>query len=289
MRRAGSTASAAAATTSIVLAGAALLTQAQARSAAPTAANGHWIAYSTAPADDTDRRTGYPSGSDVFLVHEGGKPRLVAGRRNGAVWNVCPAFSPNGRMLAFASKAPARTIRVIGVSPNGAIVAPRIIINVGLGGRAPCPRWSADCSRLGYLNRSGKLVVRGLDGSIQQRRAGDPVIADFSRSDSALVSPAGDLVARRSENSCDVVVSRRDGSQRRVVDDFPCSYATAGWSPDGRRLLVMKDMDGLHFAMIARSVTAPFDATPVVVRVRVNHARSWPGYGDVSWQPARRR
>ena len=48
----------------------------------------------------------------------------------------------------------------------------------------------------------------------------------------------------------------------------------------------MKDMDGLHFAMIAVSVNAPFAITAVVADVRVNHARSWPRYGDVSWQPA---
>ncbi len=47
----------------------------------------------------------------------------------------------------------------------------------------------------------------------------------------------------------------------------------------------MKDMDGQHFAMVAVPVNAPADAAPVVVGVRVNHARSWPGYGDVSWQP----
>jgi Tol biopolymer transport system component len=277
-----------AAAASVVLAGAALLSQAQARPSTRAAGNGRWIAYSTAPADDANSRAGSPSGSDVFLVHEGGTPRLVAGRGTGGIWNVCPAFSPDGRLLAFARKTPAQTIRVVGVARDGAFVAPRITLRVGLGARAPCPRWSSDSSRIAYLDRTGKVIVRGLDGSLRRPGGGDPTVRDFDRSDDALVSPTGDLVARRSVNSCDVVVSRRDGSQKRVVDDFPCSYATAGWSPDGRRLLVMKDMDGLHFAMIARSVTAPFEATPVVVRVRVNHARSWPGYGDVSWQPAPR-
>lgn len=278
-----------AAAASVVLVGAASLTQAQARSVPRAAGNGHWIAYSTAPADGANSRAGYPSGSDVFLAHEGGTPRLVAGRGAGGMWNVCPVFSPDGRLLAFARRTPARTIRVVGVARDGAIVAPRITVEVGLGAGAPCPRWSSDSSRIAFLDRTGKVIVRGLDGSLRRPGAGDPTIRDFDRSDDALVSPTGELVARRSVNGCDVVVSRRDGSQKRVVDDFPCSYATAGWSPDGRRLLVMKDMDGLHFAMIARSVTAPFDATAVVVRVRVNHARSWPGYGDVSWQPVRRR
>jgi len=153
---------------------------------------------------------------------------------------------------------------------------------------APCPRWSADGRRVAYLDSTRKLVVLTLGGAVRPRRAGDPALGDFSRSDSALESPNGVLVARRDPSGtvCKVVVSRRDGSDRHVVDDFPCSYATAGWSPDSRKLLVTKDMDGRHFAMVSIPVHAPAQAAAVVAGVRVNHARSWPGYGDVSWQPA---
>jgi hypothetical protein len=188
-------------------------------------------------------------------------------------------------MLAYGRRAPgASSIRVVGVSRDGALVAPRATIKLPFSFRTACPKWSTDGSRVAYLGRSGKVVVHGLDGSIQQPKPGDPVVRDFSRDVSALVSPTGDLIARRPGNGCDVVVSRRDGSRRRVVDDFPCGYAIAGWSPGARKLLVMKDMDGQHFALIAFSVNAPFTATPIVVGVRVNNPRSWPGYGDVSWQ-----
>jgi hypothetical protein len=73
-----------------------------------------------------------------------------------------------------------------------------------------------------------------------------------------------------------VVVERPDGSQRRDLD-LGCAYpfyAVAVWSPDGRKLLVMRDEGG--FSMFA---------VPVVKNVRVNNARSWPGRGDVSRQP----
>ena len=59
----------------------------------------------------------------------------------------------------------------------------------------------------------------------------------------------------------------------------------AAWSPDGRKLLVMQDVGGVNFTMFAVSVDAPFESVPVVEMVRVNHARSWPGRYDVSWQP----
>jgi hypothetical protein len=84
---------------------------------------------------------------------------------------------------------------------------------------------------------------------------------------------------------CEVAVARPDGSGHRVLKDLLCPYAVAGWSPDGRKILVMYDVSGLHFTMSAVSVDAPFDIEPIVVRVRVNHGRSWPGRGDVSWQP----
>jgi Tol biopolymer transport system component len=211
--------------------------------AARPAANGGWIAYSTAPADDQTRGPG----SDVFLVHPGGEPRLVAGRGQGKTWNLCPTISPDGSMLAYGRRAPgASSIRVVGVSRDGTLVPPRATIKLPFNFRTACPKWSTDGSRMAYLGRSGKVVVHGLDGSIQQPRPGDPVVRDFSRDASALVSPAGDLITRRPGNGCDVVVSRRDGSRRRVVDDFPCGYAIAGWSPDARKLLVMKDMDGQH-------------------------------------------
>ena len=245
------------------------------------ARNGRWIAYSTAPAVNYSG-----SGSDVFIISAGGPPELVAGRDSGAVWNICPAFSPNGKLLAFgrgtAAPRDGSAIVVVGVTREGTIGAPRAILQV-TGRRARCPRWSADSSRLAYLDRNGKLVVRGLGGSRLHRSAGDPTIRDFDRSESEILSPAGSLIARLSDST--IVISRPDGSHRRVIKDEP-NYAIAGWSPDGQKLLVMRDVGG-GFTMRAVSVDAPFASETVADYVRVNGARSWPRYGDVSWQPIR--
>jgi hypothetical protein len=78
----------------------------------------------------------------------------------------------------------------------------------------------------------------------------------------------------------------------RRSSSFPCgdlysSYAIAGWSPDGRQLLLMSDVGG-GFSMTAVTVEPPFASKTVVAYARVNTARSWPGNGDVSWQPAPR-
>jgi hypothetical protein len=261
----------------------------------PTVLNGGWVAYATAAPADQPSYYGW-SGSDVFITRPGGQPKLVAGRGSrGEIWNVCPAFSPNGRMLAFGRRTThGRTIRVVGVGSDGTIGPPRITLAVPqINELAPCPKWSADSSRIAYVDTRQKLVVRGLDGSRQPRRVGDPRLGDFNQDDSPAVGPSGLLVARRESASasgmgCVFVVSRSNGSHTRVISDQPCSYAIGGWSPDGRKLLVMRDVGG-GFTMRAVSVDAPFTSTPIATNVPVNNARSWPGYGDVSWQPIPRR
>ena len=145
-----------------------------------------------------------------------------------------------------------------------------------------CPRWSSDSSRLAYLDKSRNVVVRGLDGSRLQWANGDPRVRDFVRT-KLVPSPTGTLSATLLSNGT-ILVSRPDGSGSRTIEDNPPSYAIGGWSPDGHKLLILRDV-GEGFTMRAVSVYPPFISTTVAAYVAVNGARSWPGYGDVSWQP----
>jgi hypothetical protein len=256
------------------------------------ARNGRWIAYSTAPLgrvnkiDDGCYAPPSPCGSDVFVtrVDGAGRPQLVAGRHRGRVWSLCPDFSPNGRLLAFARVRASRdTIVVVRVGRHGPLGPGRRVLKVP-DGPGHCPRWSSNSARLAYLVGQ-RVVVRGLDGSRRPWSTGDPTIHDFDRDLPELLSPAGDLVA--SLSSAGIIVSQPDGSDRRVIPDDG-SYAIAEWSPDRRKLLVMRDVGG-GFSMRAVSVVPPFTSKTIVAFVRVNTARSWPRYGDVSWQPRPRR
>jgi Tol biopolymer transport system component len=262
------------------------------RTSGPIAGNGRWIAFATAAASDVyGGSIGSPltakPGSDLFVTHPGGRTRLVAGRgTDGDFWNVCPAFSPNGRMLAFARvdlvAFPLRsTITVVHIGPRGPLRAGKIVLSVP-GDATRCPRWSADSSRVGYLYR-GKVVVRGLDGSRQHLAKGDPTIRDFNVRRAEIVSPTGELTAKRGADG--IVVSRADGTTWSVIPYDLGGYEIAGWSPDGRKLLVTT-VGAIDYQLRAISVDPPFVSQKVVSHIRMLGTRSSPpGCGDVSWQP----
>jgi hypothetical protein len=244
------------------------------------------IAYSTDGQDPGS--TDVTAGSDIYLIREGGGPRLIAGRDGGATRNVCPAFSPDGTRLAFGvASNPGRAIVVIGLDANG-VITDTVRITVPGSGAAACVRWSSDGKRVGYLD-GGVVVVRGLDGSTPAIVAGDPGVKDLERvgdPSAPLFSPSGDRVARLSftGNDCQLVVAGRDGTAAHVIQPSTCGYAVlAAWSPDGRQVLLLREMDGT-FGLRAIGVDSPLDLT-VVATVSTDGSRSSPGRGDVSWQP----
>ena len=246
----------------------------------PVVSNG-WIAYSTLPGDQQD------GGGDIYLVREGDEPRLIAGRGDiGTVRNVCPVFSPDGSRLAFGEGTTdgGRAVVVLSMDLNGPTGVSLRIADLGTA-LAPCPRWSSDGTRVGYLY-DGEVVVRRLDGSVATNAAGDPVIEDFDIYRSppeSLLSPTGDLIAELVLADVAIIVSRPDGSDARTIATG--SYAIGTWSPDGRRILHMQDISGFDFALHATTVDEPFETVTIVPSAPVNHSRSWPGQGDVSWQP----
>ncbi len=258
-------------------------------SSSPPIANG-WIAYSTS--GPVPGSTDTSSGSDIYLARAGETPRLIADRqhagRDGSPGrNVCPAFSPDGRQLLYAVEASyGADIIVLGVAPNGDITD--TVRFDGAGSRwGSCPAWSSDGTRIAFVDTTtGKVAVRAPDGSPPSGGPaglpGDPSIEDFTRPREAtdpLLSPAGDRSVRLED--CGVVVAAPDGTGARTIALDYCPYAIAAWSPDGRQILVMQDTGG--FTIHAVSVDGQTQDS-IVADGAVNGQRSWPGWGDVSWQ-----
>ena len=257
----------------------------------PGVVSNGWIAFSTSgpspgSTDDT-------TGADIYLVREGVAPRLIAGREGGTTRNICPAFSPDGNRLAFgvSSTVEGSAVLVLGIDPRGvptegfrlAVVGPVATL---------CPRWSSDGMHVAYL-ADGAIVVRGMDGAVLTAGPFDPTLDDFgvdgqgtnqSTYERHFLSPAGDRVAWLRASDCSLNIARPDGTAPYVIPVGMCAYAIAAWSPDGRNVLLMEDVSGHDFMMHVIAVDSPFERTTVQPSVRTNGARSWPGWGDVSWQ-----
>jgi hypothetical protein len=263
----------------------------------PTSVSNGWIAYSTMPGVGQNGFSDTSHGGDIYLVREGVQPKLVEGRGEGMTRNVCPAFSPDGTMLAFGQSTsirPSRAVVVVGVNTDGSVTD---VVNIPVGptiGPAPCPLWSVDGTRVAFLEGEA-VVVRGLDGSSPANAVGDPAVGDFVHEDvdvEQFLSPTGDWMVQRAPgdpptNGCRLAVARPNGSDSRIVDTQGafCFYSIAAWSPDGQRVLLMEDVSGMNFTMHAASIDPSRAMITIVSRVKVNGSRSWPGRGDVSWQP----
>lgn len=243
-----------------------------------------WIAYSTVPHNPNTEGAASWS-SDIFLVHAGVEPRLIANDDAGATQNVCPVFSPDGAKLAFGvNGAEGRAVIVLVLDGNG-VATDTIRIDVPGTGPAPCARWSSSGTRVGYYD-GATIVARGLDGSTPTSIGGDPGPADFlagSSSTGTLISPDGGRIAWLTD-TCQLHVARRDGTAAQVIPIGYCPYAVSAWSPDSRQILLMVDVGG-GFAIHAIAVDNPFATVLIESYAPVLNARAWPAFGDVSWQP----
>jgi hypothetical protein len=255
-----------------------------------------WIAYSTgnhgkgfnwgsAPPNELTQ------GSDIYIVREGGLPRLIAGREGGNVRNFCPAFSPDGELLAYGQEVNpgTRYLVVVALNAGGAITA-STRMKVPRTGQDVCVRWSADGSRLAFVD-AGKVEVRLLDGSTPASVPYDPSVRDFDLEDPTLLSPSGEWTAGADCSDATppdkLILESRRGRANVDVPLPGCPYSIVTWAPDGRKVLVVQDIGGA-FVIMAVSVDEPSAVTVVVPRVVVNGERSWPGRGDMSWQPVYR-
>jgi RNA polymerase sigma factor (sigma-70 family) len=209
--------------------------------------------------DIADGWIAYALDGDIHLTREGGTDRRVAGGDRDGVTRMCPAFSPDGGLLAWAETtgpadaATGWTIVVTGLGRVGVPTGPtqRIAVTGGLPGRSVqrCFGWSPDSRRLAFISEppgDAGVEVTDLDGHVVLvfvTAQADPSLTSFAWSpDGSTIAVVRDLHTGPMRASEIWLVSVAGGGFRRLVSGGPDEvFRTVSWSPDGSWIAVGGD------------------------------------------------
>ena len=177
----------------------------------------------------------------------------------GLFFQVEPAWSPDGRTIAFSSKRDGRFhIFVMQADGSG---TQRLTSTEG---DDEHPTWSPDGRIAFSRGRSGDIYVMSADGTGARRVGSDPA----DERDPAW-SPDGRWIAyaRRTPGTTvrEIWLIRPDGSERRALTKLGAATYSPAWSPDGRTIAFSSDARAGIFAVYTiradgkglRRVTSP--------------------------------
>jgi Tol biopolymer transport system component len=173
------------------------------------------------------------------LTDEKGDPST----QEGLLFQVEPAFSPDGTRIAFASgRDGSFDIYVMNADGTG---TQRL---TSTGANDQQPSWSPDGTQIAFSRSTdgGHVLVMNVDGTDARRLTDDLA----SESDPAW-SPDGEWIAySRREPGTEIVeiwLARPDGSERRQLTTLGAESFSPAWSPDGKRLAFAANRGGSRF------------------------------------------
>jgi TolB protein len=180
---------------------------------------------------------GASGGREVRLTKGHGDPSTPAG----LFFAVEPAWSPDGKLIAFASRRDGPT-HIFVMRADGSHI--RQVTH----GKSDDdgPAWAPDQRRLAFSRHGELFTVASAGGpvrSLTRGLGGDAANPAWS--------PDGKLIAydyrRPGFNSREIWVARVDGSHARLVTRLPAVSTLPSWSPDGRRIAFQSNIHGGHF------------------------------------------
>lgn len=206
-----------------------------------------WIVYSTRP-----HGAAVPP-ADLYLVQPGQAERLLVGDGQS---NVCPTFSPDGRMLAYLAN---NELLVFAFDDSGALR--QEVLHHPLLGRAAelCPIWAPDGTRLASATSAGITLI-SLTGD-ESTVAVDAFTFSVDYPPTWAWSPDGQTIAVATDRG--LLLVDLDGAPVRTL----VSAVVAGfsWSPDGSRIAVIVPLGGNPIRAELRVIRLYGDAPDVVL------------------------
>jgi TolB protein len=180
---------------------------------------------------------GASGGREVRLTKGRGDPSTP----EGLFFAAEPAWSPNGRLIAFTSRRDGRS-HIYVMRADGTHV--RQITH----GKSDDdgPAWAPDQRRIAFSRERELFTVASDGGPVRglTRGLGGEAAAPAW-------SPDGKLIAygyrRPGFDSREIWVVGVDGSNPRIVTRLPAVSALPSWSPDGRRIAFQSNLRGRHF------------------------------------------
>ena len=182
-------------------------------------------------------------GRQVRLTEEAGD----ASSPRGLFFQMEPAWSPDGRRIAFASKR-GGTFDIYVMNADGTGTT-RLTSTKEDDSH---PTWSGDGQRIAFARSPGDIVVMRADGS-GARRISDPSLEEVDPA----WSPDGSRIAytRRTRGTPirEIWLMRPDGSDRHALTKHGAVATTPAWSPDGKQIAFSSNRDGELFEVFTVS------------------------------------